>query len=200
MAFSIKNAFLNVARGLGNNAGRSAAELANAAVIFELSSAFTAGGAATATVTSKAKTVNTITFTVGGIFFSKAATDNLWTLGAAGSNTTVPISSFQKYALLLDNTLAATVQEATPASASAAAVVWTNVSGLSSVAPLIQMLGNTKIVAAVLTIATNATTTFIPGTTLLGAAGITATFIDGIDPSLLPLIGNETGKVVGNGG
>ena len=34
----------------------------------------------------------------------------------------------------------------------------------------------------------------------LNATGITATFVDGIDQSILPLMGNETGLVVANGG
>jgi hypothetical protein len=39
-------------------------------------------------------------------------------------------------------------------------------------------------IVGVLTVATDSTHTFTPGTTLLGAAGITATYIDGIDISV----------------
>lgn len=193
MPFLTTNVFTNAMR---NSNSRQAAELSNVALAYALSHPISTGGAATATVTSQAKTVSTITSVIAGRFFSKAATDNFWTL----SGTTIAASSWNKYALMIDTAGAASVQEATQSKVSAAAVVWTNVSNLSRWAPFLTMIGNTKIIAAVLTVATDATHTFIPGTTLLGAAGITATFIDGIDQSILPLIGNEGGLIFGNGG
>jgi hypothetical protein len=179
---------------------RGACEMGNAAAVFALSHAMTACGAATATVTSQAKIVSTLTYTIGGKFFSKGATDNFWTLTGA----VVPAGSFQKYALLIDTAGAASVQEATPSTANAASVVWTNVSGLSGW-PLLAVLSSqagviSKAVAATLTVATDATHTFTPGTTLLGATGITATFQDGIDAALLPLLAGAGALVVGNGG
>lgn len=198
MAFTLKNIFPNVSRH--SNAARSAAEFVNAVMVYELSNAGAAGGAATATVTSKVKTANTITGTINGAYFTGiVAADPMWTLGVTGSNTLVAASRFQKYALLLDAAGTATVQEATQAT-TAAGVIWTNVSNLSPWAPFLTIVGSTKLVAATLTIATDATHTFTPGTTLLGATGITATFADGIDQSLLPLIASQTGVLLGLGG
>ena len=130
---------------------------------------------------------------MASVQYSKAATDNFWTL----SGTTVAASSFQKYALLIDTAGAASIQEATQSIVSAAAVSWANVSQLSPWAPFLTTVGSTKAIAGVLTIATDATHTFVPGTTLLGATGIMAMFADGIDQSLLPLMGNATGGIVG---
>lgn len=175
---------------------RTAVELANASALYAMSRPFTAAGAARATTAAKAKTVNTMTFVVLGQFYSLAGTDNFWTL----SGTAVPPSSFQKYALLVDTSGVATVQEATANVVSLASVVWSNVSLLSGWAPFFTIVGSTKMVAAVLSIATDASTTFTPGTTALNASGVTATFVDGIDQSLLRLIGNGSGTIVGNGG
>lgn len=193
MALTTTNYHTNEPRG---GQARGAVEQANAITAWLLSHPTTAAGVATGTTTSKVKTANTLTYRINGAFKSKAATDDFWTL----SGTTVPAGSFQKYALLIDGSGAASVQEATSNTVSAATVVWTNVSQLSPWAPFLSMISNTKACVGVLTIATDATHTFVPGTTLLGATGITATFIDGIDAALLPTIGNETGLVVGNGG
>lgn len=196
-AFITSNFHTNAAKG---SQARGAGELANAIAVYGLSRALTAGGVATATTTSKAKTVNTIQYSIGGVQYTKAATDNLWTLGVAGSNTTVAVGSFQKYLLLLDTAGAATVQEATQNTVSAATVSWAGISAVSPWAPLIVAVGTTKAIVAVMTVATDATHTFIPGTTLFAATGITTTFIDGIDQSIVPLMGNETSLIVGNGG
>jgi hypothetical protein len=131
---------------------------------------YTAAGAATATVTSQAKTVNTLTYRSGGVFKTKAGTDNFWTLTGA----TQPVSSFTKYLLMIDGAGAASV------------IVCSNAAtALGSLLPITTSFG-TKAVVATLTVATNGSTTFIPGTTLLGAAGITATFVDGFDATVLP--------------
>ena len=175
---------------------RGAGELANAFAIYALSRALTAAGVARGTTATKAKIVNTLHFSIGGAQFSKAATDDFWTL----SGTTVQASSWQKYLLLIDASGNASMQEGTQSPISAAGVSWGNISQVSSWAPFIATVGTTKAVAAVLTIATDATHTFVPGTTALNATGITATFVDGVDQSILPLMGNETGLVVANGG
>ena len=190
MTFLASNRFNNAARG---SITRAAAELANLIGALHLSQALTAAGGATATVTSQVKTVNTLTYLINGAFKSKGATDNFWTL----AGTTVAAGSFQKYLLLIDAAGAATIQEGLQSNVSAALVGWTNVSSLSVWAALLSVLNASKAVAGVLTVATDATHTFIPGTTLLGAAGITATYQDGIDPSLAPLLGNEQGLVFG---
>lgn len=194
MAFILNKIFPNVSRQ--SNAARSAAELGNAMLMLELSGALTAAGVATATTTSKVKTVNTLTYTVGGKFFSKAGTDNFWTL----AGTTVQASSWQKYLLLIDTAGAASIQEGVQSTVSAAAVAWTNVSRVSAYAPFLSVVGSTKAIVGVLTVATVASHTFVPGTTLLGATGITATFQDGPDQSILPLLANQSGSTMGLGG
>ncbi len=173
---------------------RAAAEAANAALAYVQNCALSAGGITTATTTSQVKSVNTITFLVNGVFKSKAATDPLWTL----SGTTVQASSFQKYALLLNASGTASIQEATQNTTSLATVAWTNVSNYSQWSPFLTLANAATTVVGVLSITTSSAGTFIPGTTLLGAAQVTAAFVDGIDQSLLPLIGNETGLIIGN--
>lgn len=135
--------------------------------------ALTACGAAIATTTSKAKTVNTLTYLIDGVFKSKAATDNFWTLTgtavtAGGSGATL------HYALCIDGTGAASVVQGPTNQGST--TVWTP-------APANQMPADICI-AAVLKISLTAATVFTPGTTLLGAAGVTSTFGDGADATL----------------
>jgi|SRR5215471_4687360 len=192
MAYTVYAHAANAMRGSLERAG---VEQGNALTVATLSRALTAAGCATATTTSKVKTANTLNYTVKGQLYTKAATDNFWT--PAGLN--VGPSLFQKYLLLIDTAGAASVQEATPA-ATAALVGWTNVSQISRFAPIIAVCGDTKAIVGVLTVATNASTTYTPGTTLLGAAGITATYIDGMDQSIVPLLGDSLGNIVGNGG
>jgi hypothetical protein len=188
------NTVTNEPRG---SQARGAVECANASLLYSLCMPLTAAGCATATTTSKVKTANTLTYTISGKFYTKTGTDNFWTLAAG---TTVPAASWQKYLLLIDTAGAASTIEGVPSPINAAAVAWSNVSAISAYSPVLLALGSGRCIAGVLTVATDATHTFIPGTTLLGATGITATFIDGIDQSLLPLIGNEPGAIVGNGG
>ena len=175
---------------------RGAAELANAIGIYALSRALSAAGVARGTTATKVKIVNTLQFSVGGAQFSKAATDDFWTL----SGTTVQASSWQKYLLLITGAGVASIQEGTQSVVSAAGVSWDGISKVSKWAPFITVVGTTKCVAATLTIATDSSHTFVPGTTALNASGITATFTDGVDQSILPLMGNATGLIVGNGG
>lgn len=129
------------------------------------------GAVTTATVTSQAKLVtNPTPYRINGVVLSKAATDNLWTLTGA----TQAISLFGKWLLCLDVAGTASVIYCTPAATAAAVQLptGTNLAG--------------KSVIATLTVATDATHTFIPGTTLLGAAGITATYAQGFDGAVLP--------------
>jgi hypothetical protein len=100
--------------------------------------------------------------------------------------------------------------EGTQSTVSAATVSWGNIPLVGNAGfgqavtnpknlwqPLISVLNGSRAIFAVLTVATNASTTFVPGTTLLGAAGITATYQDGIDPTLFPILANESGLIVG---
>ena len=181
----------NSARASG---ARFSEELSNAQAALFLSPMLVPATIATATTTSQVKSTATCTYLINGVFKSKTATDPLWTL----SGTTVSASSFQKYLLLLDASGTASIQEGLQSTVSAATVAWTNVSNYSSWAPLLTLLASGVCIIGAVTVATDATHTFVPGTTLLGAAGITTTYQDGLDVSLLPLIGNETGLVIGN--
>lgn len=178
---------------------RAACELANALTLAQLNQIFTAVAAATAGTTTKAKSVNTATFTVGGAFQALAGTDNLWVLGATGAATVVAASSWQKYLLLLDNTPTtpvATVLEGTQSTVSAATVGWNNIA-VGAYGPILAVLNSNRTIISVLTIATDATHTFTPGTTALSAAGITATFADGMDATLLPVITDAGARIIG---
>lgn len=128
-------------------------------------------GIARGTTAQKAKTVNTTTYRVDGKNYSLAGSDDFWTL----AGTTVAVSAFQKYLLCIDASATASIIEGTQSTVSAAAVVLPN-------------HPQAKCILGVLTIATDATHTFIPGTTALNATGITATFQDGFDSALLKLV------------
>lgn len=168
---------------------------ANAALQYSLSRPLTAAGVTIGGTASKVKTGSTLTFTINGVFYSMNATDDLWTL----SGTVVAASSWQKYALCVDATGASgpSIVEATQSTVSAAAVSWNNLGTITPWDPFFSIVGSTKVIVGILTVATDATHTFDPGTTDLDAAGITDTYIDGIDQSLLPLIGGSDGTVVG---
>lgn len=125
----------------------------------------TAPVVATATVTSKVKTTNNTTYYAAGQPIAKAATDNLWTL----TGGVLAAASFRKYRLLLDTAGTATVQASSDSLVSAALCDFS-----TRPADGVAIVGE-------LTVATDATHTFTPATTLLGAAGITATYIDGSD-------------------
>jgi len=111
------------------------------------------GALATGTTTSKIKTVAQIDYSIAGVRYIKAATDDLFvfttlTVQAAGTTT---------YNMLcLDASGAATIVNGTPGA------------GYPAVPATVCPIGITKIV-------TDATHTFTPATTLLGATGITAT-------------------------
>lgn len=185
-------------------AGRDSLERAslwqgNAGTIYGLNCAYAAAGAAQATTTSQAKIVNTTPYAIGGKLFSKSATDNFWTL----AGTTVAANSWQKYLLCISDTGTASVVEGTQSTVSAAAVGWGNVTPAAKAFPqnpwaaLVTVLSSSRCILSVLTIATDSSHTFVPGTTALNAAGITATFADGIDPTLFPLMANDTGLLIG---
>jgi hypothetical protein len=116
------------------------------------------------TTAQKVKTVNSIAYAINGALFTKAGTDDFWTL----SGTVVAVSSWQKYLLCIDNAGAASIVECTQSLVSAAAVA-------------LAALPANKSVVGVLTIATDGTHTFTPGTTALNGTGITATFTNGLD-------------------
>jgi len=79
-------------------------------------------------------------------------------------------------------------------------VTWGNIAGKANPvnpwAPICTLLSTSRTIFGVLSIA-NTTNPFIPGTTLLGAAGVTATYQPGIDASLFPILANVKGQLVG---
>lgn len=127
-------------------------------------------GITTATTTSKVKFANTATYRFEGVNKTLAAQDNFWTL----NGPVVAVSMFQKWLLGVDVNQAAVVIPGVPATTAAGVT-------FASVPQGVSLYG-------VCQVATDGTHTFTPATTLLGATGITATFWDGYDPSLLTLI------------
>lgn len=132
---------------------------------------FTSAALAIATVTSQVKSVATAVYSTATGIFSLAATDNFWTLGSATSNTNVAIGNAQKYLLCVNAAGAASVIEGVQAAT--LALVTFNRQPASGVT----VIGILQI--------TNATNVFIPGTTLLGAAGVVATFQNGSNTDVL---------------
>jgi hypothetical protein len=133
---------------------------------------FGSAGLAIATVTSQVKSTIAAVVCAGGAFTaSKAATDNEWTLGVAGSNTNVATGFTQKYLLLRDAANVPTVQEGIQALTAAGVTFGPMPAG--------------KACVGVMTVVNTSGANFVPGTTLLGAAGIATTFVNGVDPVML---------------
>jgi hypothetical protein len=144
------------------------------------SAAQATAGIATATVTSQIKTVTSVPWRLGGAYQTNlAGTDNFYTnalllaaFKAANQQLGVmPASSFVRFYVGITT-------------ASAAKVVATVVSSTSAGAvfnPLVTP--DTMAIIGSALVATDATHTFTPGTTLLGAAGITTTYFQGVDPA-----------------
>lgn len=121
-----------------------------------------------------------------GVAKALAATDNLWSL-AADAASVLPAGSVRRYWLLWDGTTNATlvsVRPSTTVQISTAPATNGFAAGTSGAA-----LANCSwdalppdgtVICGVLSIV-NATNPFIPGTTLLNAAGVTDTYIDGPD-------------------
>lgn len=140
---------------------------------------FAVAGAATGTTPAKCKTVNTVQYSVDGKAATKAGTDDLWTL----SGVTIPASSTGYFLLCLNAAGTASVIQgailttATGAYAASSPVkggegyhgTITNTNGVATVCPI-----------AELKVVTNATGTFVPGTTSLAVANTvdSATYTD----------------------
>ena len=122
----------------------------------------TAAGLAEGTTANTYKTVNTLAFTINGVFKSKGATDNIAFTSGVG---TVPPSSAALYAIWIDtngnfsNTRGPVVAAADPCPVPT------------------QTTANVALVG-LLKIVTDASTTFTPTSTDLGASGVTDTFFD----------------------
>jgi hypothetical protein len=166
-----------VADGAGLN-GRATGEGAliqshNALLMSQANMALTAAGVATATTTSQVKTANTLTYLINGVFKSKTATDNFWTL--TGTAVTAGVGGATMFwALCINAAGAASVVQGPTNQGST--TVWTP--GPAN------LLAADVCVAGICKVSLTAATVFTPGTTLLGAAGVTTTFGDGLDTTL----------------
>ena len=145
--------------------------------------AFTSGAIATATTTSQVKTTATITYVVDGLFCTKGATDNFWTLPATmpviqPGSAAPPLlvsSAFGGAGLgvvtryfFLGIDAAGTAYAYISLNPSAADADVTDGSTLPDIPLTVTIVGIVKVV-------TTANTIFTPATTLLGT-GNTATY------------------------
>jgi hypothetical protein len=146
-------------------------------------------GCATATVTSQVKTTATTAYFADGKGFIKAATDNFWTLAPTG---VLAAGSFRRWLLMIDSAGAASVYASGDSIVSIVTCPWNFVPG--------SLPFDGKAIIGIVNVATDATHTFTPATTLLGAAGITTTYQDGIDATVCPSIADLGGVLLGPSG
>lgn len=138
-------------------------------------------------------------YMVNGSFFTKTTTADFWTLGTATSATVVGAGSLQRYALLINSAGTAFAYEATQIIGTDSTLVrWTNVAGVGRWRPVLYWASQGLTLVGSVQVITDATHTFTPGTTALNATGITAAFTSGLDTTIVPLIGNQTGQVLGS--
>ena len=128
----------------------------------------TTPGVTIGTTASKVKTANATVLRNAGVLNALAASDDFWTL----TGGVLAVSSFRRYLLLCDASDAASVLASDDSTVSAAACRWST------------MPANGTAIVGILTVATDATHTFTPATTLLSDAGITDTYVDGWDISV----------------
>ena len=124
----------------------------------------TAAGLAEGTNSATFKTVNTLTFTNNGVFKSKAATDNL----AFSTGTALAASQACLFAVWINTSGTVTTTQGPIVAAGDPCPV----PGQSTVN--VTLVGLIKVT-------TDSSTTFTPGTTDLGASGITDVFYDCMD-------------------
>lgn len=122
----------------------------------------TAAGLAEGTNANTYKTVNTLTFTSNGVFKSKGATDNIAMTSGIG---TVPPSSAALYAVWIDGSgTFSNTRGPVVASGEPCPVPTANAANLTLV--------------GLIKVTTDGSTTFTPGSTDLGAAGVTDVYYD----------------------
>ena len=122
----------------------------------------TSAGLAEGTNANTYKTTNTLTFTINGVFKSKAGTDNVAMTSGIG---TVPPSSAALYAVWIDT-------DGTFSNTRGPVVA----SGDPCPVPT-QTTANVALVGLI-TVVTDESTTFTPGSTDLGNAGVTDTYFN----------------------
>lgn len=146
----------------------------NAALRLAENTAFSAAGVAMATVTTQVKTVNALTYTISGVFKSKAATDNFWTvaiLQAAAGFAAIPAGSAAMFLFLVDAAGVAMAIQG-PVGVGAAPAI-----PADSIPEDRAIVGFCKVVCG--------TAGFTPGTDAWNKANVTFTFGDGYDASLV---------------
>ena len=154
--------------------------------------AVSSGAIAVATVTSKVQIVSTIYYTVDGVWCSKGATDNFWTLPATVSlipagGSTPPLTISSAFGSLTD-TATTTRYFFLGLTAAGAAVAYMsnppNTAAASQDETILPAFANGVTIVGILKVTVAAGTVFTPGTTLLGAAGVTVTYTN---VSMLPV-------------
>lgn len=143
--------------------------LANAVSLLTANRSLASGSISIGSDGVSLRTGATVPYTVDGVFASLAATDNLWT----PRGPTVAPNQVQKYLLCVDANGQPVVAIGTP----------------TTTADRVVLPGPSQALAiiGVAVVATGPTTSFVPGTTALGAMGVTTTIYNGFDRSLLPL-------------
>lgn len=171
----------------------AAVALLNRMVIDALGGVSGPAGTAMATNTTGVKTVNSVTYSIDGVFqTAKGATDNFWTLGGG----VLAVNSFRHYLLCIQS--GGTALAVASSDASATALCRYVASGTPPTLPW-----DAAAIISYCTVATDATHTFTPGTTALNATGITATYADGIDKNIYPVLSDATSgyeELYGGGG
>lgn len=136
---------------------------------------------ATATVTTQVKSTATTELMVNGVLKSLTATDPLLLAAniAAGDPNTLAIGSVRRWQVCWDGTNATTVISCRPSNDKVIANYASAALALAACRwPSLPPLGT--VIVGIVDI-TNITNVFTPGTTLLGAAGVTAAYRDGPD-------------------
>lgn len=148
-------------------------QLLNTIIAAHNAMCFAVGGSAIATTAAKAKFTNTLQFSIGGFAYTKAATDNFWTLDTTCNVTN---ANWNGIWLGLNAAGAAVIQAGTQASTQA---------GIIMPAP-----AATTCVVAYLTINPTGAGNFVGGTTSLSDGSVVpnAAFYDLTFPGLLTLL------------
>lgn len=147
----------------------------NALVTLTENAAYTAAAIAMGTTTTTVKTVNTLTFLIEGVFKSKAATDNFWTvamLQAAPGFAVIPIGSRAIFLFLIDASGVGSVIQGPVGTTDLLATV-----PMDTIPQGKCIAGTCKVVCT----AAN----FTPGTDAWNKGSVTFTFADGYDASLV---------------
>lgn len=137
--------------------------------------AYTAAGIAMGTTTTTVKTVNTLTYTIAGVFKSKVATDNFWTvamLQAAAGFAVIPIGSRAVFLFLIDASGVGSVIQGPVGTTDALATI-----------PADTIVEDKCIAGTCKVVCTAAN--FTPGTDAWNKGSVTFTFGDGYDASMV---------------